>query len=353
MSRFSNTLFELFLVALHYSGSMVLKRIFSCSLMHESRKGDGPDTGEQSRLRMKLRHLEYFVAAAEELNFTHAADRLNVSQPPFSKQIQDLEGELGFNLFQRERKGVALTAAGKAFLVDARGILEACDQAVKKAQRINRGELGQLTVGHMAALTHDFLGRALERWHKQSPGIVIDCVEMDAIEQERALVDGRIAVGILVLSDRPILELLSAELLVEHRVTVALPKSHPQAGQAEIQLSILKEQPFIGLNRMYPAYGDWLHTVCQRSGFTPRIVREADGVGSALAFVSAGIGVALVSEPVRKFPVRAVVFRDLVASKPIKIPLGAVWKKNGLESGAVSKFVKILTQVCAGTALRD
>ena len=299
---------------------------------------------------MKLRHLEYFVAAAEELNFTHAAGRLNVSQPPFSKQIQDLEGELGIDLFQRERKGVALTAAGKGFLIDARGILEACDQAVKKAQRIKRGELGELIVGHMAALTHDFLGQALERWQKESPGIIIDCVDMDAIEQERALLDGRIAVGILVLSDRPILELLSAELLIEHRVSVALAKSHPQAAQPEIRLPILKEQPFIGLNRMYPAYGDWLHTVCQRSGFIPRIVREADGVGSALAFVAAGLGVALVSEPVKKFPARVVVFRDLVAAKPFRIPLGAVWKKNGLESGVVSKFVDTLKQACAGTA---
>jgi DNA-binding transcriptional LysR family regulator len=299
---------------------------------------------------MKLRHLEYFVAAAEELNFTHAADRLNVSQPPFSKQIQDLEGELGVNLFQRERKGVALTTAGKAFLIDARGILEACDQAVKKAQRINRGELGELTVGHMAALTHDFLGQALEQWHKESPGIIIDCVEMDAVEQERALLDGRIAVGILVLSDRPILELLKAELLIEHPVTVALPKSHPQAVQPEIRLPILKGQPFIGLNRMYPAYGDWLHTVCRRAGFAPRVVKEADGVGSALAFVAAGLGVALVSEPVRKFPAREVVFRDLVASQPIRIPLGAVWKKNGLESGIVSKFVASLRQICTTKA---
>src|SRR6202035_855373 len=103
---------------------------------------------------MKLRHLEYFVAAAEELNFTHAAGRLHVSQPPFSKQIQDLEGELGVNLFQRERKGVALT--------------------------------------------YDFLGQTLERWQKVSPGVVVDCVEMDPETQERALLDGRIAVGILV-----------------------------------------------------------------------------------------------------------------------------------------------------------
>src|SRR4030088_662067 len=99
---------------------------------------------------MKPGAQEYFIAAAEELNFTHASDRLHVSQPPFSKQIQCLEGELGVNLFQRERKGVALTAAGKAFLIDAREILRACDKAVKKAQRISRGELGELTVGHLA-----------------------------------------------------------------------------------------------------------------------------------------------------------------------------------------------------------
>ena len=196
---------------------------------------------------MKLRHLEYFVAAAEELNFTHAAGRLHVSQPPFSKQIQDLEGELGVNLFQRERKGVALTAAGKAFLIDARGILEACDLAVKKAQRINRGELGELTVGHMAALTHEFLGQTLERWQKVSPGVVVDCIEMDPETQERALLDGRIAVGILVLlSNRPILELLRVQLLIRHPVAVALPKSHPQAVLPEIPLPVLKEEPSLG-----------------------------------------------------------------------------------------------------------
>ncbi len=283
---------------------------------------------------MKLRHLEYFVAAAEELNFTHAAGRLHVSQPPFSKQIQDLEGELGVNLFQRERKGVALTAAGKAFLIDARGILEACDVAVKKAQRINRGELGELTVGHMAALTHEFLGQTLERWQPET--------------QERALLDGRIAVGILVLlSNRPILELLRVQLLVRHPVTVALPKSHPQAVLPEIRLPVLKEEPFIGLNRMYPEYSNWLQTVCEQGGFKPRIAREADGAASALALVAAGFGVALVSEPIKKLPARHVVFKDLVAPKPVKIPLGAVWKKNGLYSEVVSKFVTTLSEVCA------
>jgi hypothetical protein len=97
-------------------------------------------------------------------------------------------------------------------------------------------------------------------WGKHfSPGIIIDCVEMDPETQERALLDGRIALGILVLTDRPILKLLSVQLLIEHAVTVALPKSCPQAALPEIRLPNLKEQPFIGLNRIYPAYGSWLH----------------------------------------------------------------------------------------------
>src|ERR1700682_2707143 len=87
---------------------------------------------------MKFRRIEYFVAAAEELNFTHAADRLHVSQPPFSKQIHELEDELGIELFQRQRKGVALTPAGKSFLIDARQILEDCEASIRKAQRISR-----------------------------------------------------------------------------------------------------------------------------------------------------------------------------------------------------------------------
>jgi DNA-binding transcriptional LysR family regulator len=221
---------------------------------------------------------------------------------------------------------VALTAAGKAFLIDARGILGPCDQAVKKAQRISRGELGELTVGHMGALTHDFLGQALELWEKASPGIIIDCIEMDPEAQERALLDGRIAVGILVLTDRPILELLRVQLLTEHPVTVALPKSHPQAALPEIRLPILKEQPFIGLNRMYPAYGDWLQNVCQQSGFTPRIVREADGAASALGLVAAGFGVALVSEPIKKIAGQTCCFQRFVVAKAGEDP---TW--SGLE----------------------
>jgi DNA-binding transcriptional LysR family regulator len=297
---------------------------------------------------MKFRHLEYFVAAAEELNFTHAADRLNVSQPPFSKQIHDLEGELGMEFFERQRKGVALTPAGKSFLIDARRILEDCEASIKKAQRISRGEIGELAIGYMSALSHDFLGKALEVWRLNSPGIVVDCMEMDSVAQERALIEGRISVGILVPSDRPVLELLHVRHLIKYPVRLALPKSHPHANKPEIPLALLKEEPFIGLNRMHPNYGDWLLKVCRRGGFKPRIVKEADGAASALAFVAAGFGVAVVSEPLQRTPAKNVIFRDLALEERAWVPVGAAWKPNGVSAPVVSQFVDVLVQACAG-----
>jgi DNA-binding transcriptional LysR family regulator len=296
---------------------------------------------------MKFRHLEYFVAAAEELNFTHAADRLNVSQPPFSKQIHDLEGELGIELFERRRKGVALTPAGKSFLVDARRILEDCEASIRKAQRISRGEIGELAIGYMSALTHDFLGKALEIWRLTSPGIVVDCIEMDSVSQERALLEGRISVGILVPSDRPVLELLQVRILIKYPMSLALPKTHPHASRDEIPLSLLKEEPFIGLNRMYPNYGDWLLKVCRRAGFKPRIVKEADGAASALAFVAAGFGLAVVSEPLQKIPAKDVVFRKLIPEDSSWASVGAAWKPDAVSAPVVSRFVDILVEICA------
>jgi DNA-binding transcriptional LysR family regulator len=104
----------------------------------------------------------------------------------------------------------------------------------------------------MSALSHDFLGKAQEVWRLNSPGIIDDCIEMDSVSQERTLIEGRISVGILVPSDRPTLGLLHVRLLIKYPVSLAVPKSHPRANKPEIPLSLLKEEPFIGLNRMYP-----------------------------------------------------------------------------------------------------
>ena len=249
-------------------------------------------------------------------------------------------------MFERQREGVALTPAGKSFLIDARRILEDRDASIRKAQRISRGEIGELAIGYMSALTHDFLGKALEVWRLTAPGIHLDCIEMDSVTQERALLEGLISVGILVPSNRPVLELLQVRLLIKYPVRLALPKSHPHADKLEIPLSLLKEEPFIGLNRMYPNYGDWLLKVGQRAGFKPRIVKEADGAASALAFAAAGFGVAVVSEPLEKIPAKDVIFRDLSSRGQ---SVGAY--RSRLETGCANCHSRFSIRRCVGSKL--
>jgi DNA-binding transcriptional LysR family regulator len=153
-------------------------------------------------------------------------------------------------------------------------------------------------------------------------------------------------VGLLVPSDRPLLELLQVRLLIKYPVKLALPKSQPHAEKPAIPLALLKEESFIGLNRMYPNYGDWLLKVCRRAGFRPRIVKEADGA-SALAFVAAGYGLALVSEPLQKIPAKDVIFRDLGPEDREWMPVGAVWKPDSLTAPAASQFIDGMAQICS------
>jgi DNA-binding transcriptional LysR family regulator len=298
---------------------------------------------------MKFRHLEYFVAAAEELNFTHAAARLNVSQPPFSKQIHDLEAELGIELFQRHQKGVALTAAGRVFLLDAKLILQTSESAVKKAQRISRGEVGELAVGYLSAFTQGFLGSALEIWHATSPDIAVDYLEMDGGAQEKALLEGRIDVGLLLWGERPVLQLLQVRHLLDYPARVALPLAHPLVERSTLPLGLLREEPFVGLNRLCPTYDEWLRKVCQREGFVPLVVKEADSASSALAFVAAGFGLAVVSQPVEGLAFPGVMFRELTAETPLRMPVGAVWNRAGVSAAVAKRFVDVLAKACGQT----
>jgi DNA-binding transcriptional LysR family regulator len=145
-----------------------------------------------------------------------------------------------------------------------------------------------------------------------------------------------------------VLELLHVRLLIKYPVSVALPKAHPHANKPEIPLSLLKEEPFNGINRIYPNYGDWLLKACRRAGFKPRIAKEADGAASALAFIVAGFGVAVVSDPLQKIPAKDVVFRNLTSEDRAWVPVSAAWKPEAVSAPVVSQFVDVLAQVCAG-----
>src|SRR5580704_6903327 len=219
-----------------------------------------------------------------------------------------------------------------------------------------RDEFGHLERADLLLATRDNFQRVVGV--DQSPLflVLLQLVLLDIVplifgqitaRHRRALLERRISVGILVPSDRPVLELLQVWVLIKYPVRLALPKSHPHADKPEIPLSLLKEEPFIGLSRMYPNYGDWLLKVCRRVGFKPRIVKEADGAASALAFVAAGFGVAVVGEPLQKIPAKDVVFRKLTAEDSAWVPVGAAWKPDAVSAPVVSRFVDILVQICA------
>src|SRR5438445_8363454 len=148
---------------------------------------------------MELRHLRYFVAVAEEQNVTRAAARLHVSQPPLSRQIRDLEDELGVALFDRGAKAFRLTDAGRVFLTEARAILQGAEGAVQMVKDVAGGKRGEINVGYAPSLMVKLLPRALRCFRKSNPGVRVRLHDLSTQEMLRGLNDGRLHVAMMVL----------------------------------------------------------------------------------------------------------------------------------------------------------
>ncbi|HEY0792647.1 MAG TPA: LysR substrate-binding domain-containing protein [Chthoniobacterales bacterium] len=131
---------------------------------------------------------------------------------------------------------------------------------------------------------------------------------------------------------------------------LALPQAHPLAGRSPVPLSLLREEPLVGLNRLCPTYNAWLLAACRREGFVPHVVKDADGASSALAFVAAGFGLAVVSQPVERVAAPGVVFRELASRTPVRMPLGAFWSPAAASAGVAARFVTVLAEACAAAA---
>ena len=182
---------------------------------------------------MELRHLRYFVVVAEELHFRRAAERLHMSQPPLSQQIRQLEEEIGATLLLRNQRQVELTAAGQAFFIRAREILDAVEDAARQARRVQRGEVGRLAVGFVGSAMYSFVPELLRTFRDHAPDITLRLHELGTSEQLRQLEDGRLDVGFIrVPRARPELKI---ETVVEEPVVAALPDAHPLAHAAAAQ----------------------------------------------------------------------------------------------------------------------
>ena len=246
---------------------------------------------------MELRHLRYFIAVAEEQNVTRAAARLHVSQPPLSRQIRDLEDELGVALFHHGAKAVRLTEAGRIFLVEARAVVQRAEEAVQTVKAVASGQRGEIQVGYAPSLTVSLLPRTLRFFQDASPGVRVRLHDWSTQEMLRGLRDGKLHVAMLIQLSAKVLAGLVFEELQRYAVCVAVHLAHPLARARKVGLEQVAKERLIAYTLAdYPEYHAWLADLFAPLKRPPQIAEEHDSATSLIASVEAGRGVALVQQ---------------------------------------------------------
>jgi DNA-binding transcriptional LysR family regulator len=280
---------------------------------------------------LELRHLRYFVAVAEELNFSRAAERLHMAQPPLSVAIRQLEQELGAELLTRTTRDVRLTDAGRAFLEGARGTLAELDRSIVDARRASSGELGRLRVAFSWGarfVTLPALGRAFRTRH---PDVELLTEEMWNARMPTALRSRLVDVAVSLCPE--VSTELSYETIRSERVVALLTETHALAREQEIALDALADEPFVLFPREFaPRLYDSLVGFCRRAGFEPRIRSESFHTGWELGVLADVPVVALVPESVTRDLPDALVSVD-IAEPTVRLDTAILWR--GDESSAV------------------
>ncbi|MCK9986504.1 MAG: hypothetical protein AzoDbin1_02976 [Azoarcus sp.] len=248
---------------------------------------------------MELRHLRYFVAVAEELNFTRAAARLHIGQPPLSMQIRDLEVEIGTSLFERNKRRVALTEAGRRFLEHAREILTRSQLATEDARRAGKGELGELRVGFTSSLPYTTtLSDVLHTYRRDFPQVALSLREMFTGAQFEALQRGEIDVGFVRYRGLDVPAGIVTREIGRDSLRLVVNAAHPLAHRAEVSLAEFRDEGFIAyppdVGTGLPAIVDDL---CRKAGFEARIVQRAREATTQIGLVASGLGVAVLPAP--------------------------------------------------------
>jgi len=287
---------------------------------------------------VELRHLRYFVAVAEMENVSRAALKLHVSQPALSRQIRDLEGEIGFSLLERTAKSVRLTDAGRAFLDNARALLQNADEAVTKARAIASAEPTEIHVGYSPMPTAEILPKTLRAFQQAMPNVHVRSHDWTNKDIFNGIRTGRLQLGLIVPPPRasPLHDLRYEELFQE-RVGVAVAPQHPFARRRAIPITEVAAEPLIGLTREdYPNYYDFLSIIFSKVKQKPRVVEEHDSFSGIISAVEAGTGVTISIDVLgHSFGNRVKLLH--ITPEPSPISVGIVALKGRL-SPAAEKF---------------
>ncbi|MES2196976.1 MAG: LysR substrate-binding domain-containing protein [Pseudomonadota bacterium] len=277
---------------------------------------------------MKINQLRYFLVLAEELHFVRAAARLNVSQPPLSRQIQALEHELGLILFVRGNQRVSLTEAGAALYSDLKETFAGLDRAVTRAKGVARGEAGRIAMGMTGSVSFGIMPSILERFHSKFPLVRMEILHLIKADQLQALAARRISLG-LTRSAAHTAQIVS-EVIHQEPFIAALHESHPLARQKSIALEKLAADNFVLYRgNSWPSVADEIIGLCAAAGFSPTIDQDTGEMQTAVSLVAAGLGVTVVADCIRSFLLPRVVYRTLTVRGKIPLTkLHAVYRKD-------------------------
>ncbi|MFE5563389.1 LysR substrate-binding domain-containing protein [Amycolatopsis japonica] len=297
---------------------------------------------------MELRHLEYFLVVADELSFSRAAERLNMSQPPLSTQIRALEKEMGVELFVRSTRKVALTEAGELFRASTRRLLAQLQDNVDRARSAALGEVGQLALGFVPSATTELLPPILRAFRSRYPGVRLALHELRPDQQVQELRSGSLDCACFYLphGDEPPFgdAGLTSLAVSQEPLVVALPSDHHLAAKRRLSMQVLGTEPFVMVSgHRGSGLRDAILEQCRRGGIVPEVVQDAALIQTIAGLVATGVGVALLPASVRRLQQTGVVYRPLTED-PLEVRMGLIWLEES-RSPIVEGFIRVAREV--------
>lgn len=279
---------------------------------------------------LDMAHVRSFIVLASELNFSRAARRLNITQPPLSRQIRLLEEQLDVTLFERSSRRVALTPAGLAFLHEAQKLVAQGEAAMTAARRAARGSAGSVRVAFVGAATYTFLPDFIARARTMTPQIELELVQMETAEQMKAINDGEIDLGF----SRPLTaqHRLDSLCVAREPMMLAVPKTHPLSAHRRIRPAMLNGEPFIMFSPQARYLHDMLTRLIAEHRIEPRIVQSMTHSQAILSLVSAGIGLAMAPAGTQNACFADVIFRPLDMREDCLAELHMIWSPDNRNS---------------------